>query len=66
MSDEQPVALKKRKTAKATVGQLTCIIHYEKNKNVGEIKSLTQQSFQTIQNSAQIRQSIDVSCHRLD
>jgi hypothetical protein len=66
MSDEQPVALKKRKITKATVGQLTCIIHYEKNKNVGEIKSLTQQSFQTIQKSAQIRQSIDVSCHRLD
>jgi hypothetical protein len=66
MTDEQPVALKKRKTTPSSDCVLTCVIHYESNKQEKEVKPLTLVSFQTIKKSASVRQSAETENQRLD
>jgi hypothetical protein len=66
MSDEQPVALKKRKTTQPADGVLRCIVHYERNKSDVEIRPLTSHTFEVIKNSAAVRQTADSDVHRLD
>ena len=66
MSDEQPVALKKRKILSPVVGQVSCIIHYERHNKLEDVTPLTAQSFDTIRRSASIRQSAATEAHRLE
>ena len=66
MSDEQPVALKKRKILPPVVGQVSCIIHYERHNKLEDVTPLTAQSFDTIKRSASIRQSAATEAHRLE
>ena len=62
MSDEQPVALKKRKI----LPPVSRIIHYEWHNKLEDVTPLTAQSFDTIKRSASIRQSAATEAHRLE
>jgi hypothetical protein len=66
MSDEQPIALKKRKTTPTSSTVLTCIIHFTRNTKETDVKPLTSHSFQVIRQAAGVRQSVDNSSQRLD
>jgi len=48
------------------VGQVACIIHYERHNKPEDVTPLTAQSFDTIKRSASIRQSAVTEAHRLD
>ena len=68
MTDEHPVAIKKRKTVAVSnrPNTLTCVIHYERNKTDLELKPLTEHAFNIIRKAAVVRQSSDNGTHRLD
>ena len=68
MSNEQPVALKRRRLSApepVTSGKI-CIVHYPKFSGDTQVRSLTEHSFRTIRNSVMIRQQHTSTSVRLD
>jgi len=66
MSDERPIALKKRRYSLDDGGIVRrCIIHYHRNTTDVEVRPLTLNSFATIGITVAVRQRQDSASYRL-